>query len=399
MSRVAFFSTLENGSWGGSEELWSRAALELNQLGHDVVASVGGSVPVADQVQRLSLAGIRVHLRDSKVTASHTGIITRLNRALRNTAPAQAPQQSEANDWSLVNAWLMSVKPDFVLISQSFLTDGYTIREACRHNRVPYAVLVQSADDHVWHSVDLIPAVAAQFEGAAACFCVSGNMLKFMRRSLAAPLTNAEIVYNPMHDSIKGPILPFPAPMERVKLACVARLECSQKGQDLLIELMADPKWRDRPFSISLFGSGPDEAHLRRLLNLFGSPRVELCGPAHDIQQVWKEHHALILPSRYEGMPLAVIEAMRCGRPCIVTDVMGSAELIEEGVSGFVAAAPTVKMLDIALERAWQARDQWPSIGQRAFDTIRARLPEDAGAAFALKIAACIQESDTNVTR
>lgn len=399
MSRVAFFSTLENVSWGGSEELWARAALHLHQLGHDVFASVGGSIPVADEVQRLSIAGISVYLRNSKVIASHTGFITRLNQALRKTAPVQTSQQSEANDWSHVNAWLQTVKPDFVLISQSFLTDGYTIREACRHSHVPYAVLVQSADDHVWLSADLSKAVAAQFEEAIACFCVSDNMLKFMRRCLATPLDKAEIVYNPMHDSVKGPILPFLTPMEPFKLACVARLQCSQKGQDLLMELLAGQKWRDRPVSISLFGSGPDEAHLRRLHNIFGSPNVELCGRVQDIQRVWKEHHALILPSRYEGMPLAVLEAMRCGRPCIVTDVMGSAELIEDGINGFVASAPTVKMLDIALERAWQARDEWPSIGQRAFDTINARVPEDAGAEFALRIATCIQESDTNVTR
>ena len=56
---------------------------------------------------------------------------------------------------------------------------------------------------------------------------------------------------------------------------------------------------------------------------------------------IWAEHHALVLPSRFEGMPLVVVEAMLCGRPCIVTDVGGNAELIRDGINGFLAKAPT----------------------------------------------------------
>lgn len=62
-------------------------------------------------------------------------------------------------------------------------------------------------------------------------------------------------------------------------------------------------------------------------------------------------------------MPLALVEAMLCSRMSVVTDVGGTTELIEHGVNGFVAAAPTVDFLDAVLEEAWRRREDWPAMG------------------------------------
>ena len=68
---------------------------------------------------------------------------------------------------------------------------------------------------------------------------------------------------------------------------------------------------------------------------------------------------------------------MLCARPCIVTDVAGNTELIEDNVHGFVAAAPSPPCLDEALERAWQQRDRWQAIGQAAAARVRTAVPRD----------------------
>ena len=57
-----------------------------------------------------------------------------------------------------------------------------------------------------------------------------------------------------------------------------------------------------------------------------------------------------MLPSRFEGLPLALVEAMLCPRPAVVTNVAGNTEVIEDGETGFVAAAPTAGHLDEAME-------------------------------------------------
>ena len=64
----------------------------------------------------------------------------------------------------------------------------------------------------------------------------------------------------------------------------------------------------------------------------------------------------LVMPSRFEGLPLAIVEAMLCARPVVATDVAGHAEVVEDGVTGFLADAPTVGAIAAALERCWVRR-------------------------------------------
>jgi hypothetical protein len=77
----------------------------------------------------------------------------------------------------------------------------------------------------------------------------------------------------------------------------------------------------------------------------------------------WQTHHALVLPSRVEGTPLAMVEAMLCARPVIGAAVAGIPEWVRHGRSGFIADAHTVSSYASALETAWQQRAQWRTIG------------------------------------
>ena len=68
-----------------------------------------------------------------------------------------------------------------------------------------------------------------------------------------------------------------------------------------------------------------------------------------------------------------MIEAMVCRRAPIVTNEWRVAALIDDNVSGFIAPAATVDLLDHALERAWQRRNEWRQIGTAAAVCIRER--------------------------
>lgn len=67
---------------------------------------------------------------------------------------------------------------------------------------------------------------------------------------------------------------------------------------------------------------------------------VAFLGHVENVEDVWAKHNALLLPSRFEGMPLVVVEAMLCGRPCIATDVGGNSELIQERCPPMVVEGP-----------------------------------------------------------
>ena len=104
-------------------------------------------------------------------------------------------------------------------------------------------------------------------------------------------------------------------------LVCVGRL-CEQKGQDILVRALAaldDPTVRLR-----LVGAGQSEASLRALCDELGvADRVEFVGSADPRPHYW-EANLVVLPSRWEGQSLVLLEAMACGATVIASSAAAS---------------------------------------------------------------------------
>jgi glycosyltransferase involved in cell wall biosynthesis len=175
----------------------------------------------------------------------------------------------------------------------------------------------------------------------------------------------------------------------QLRMACVARLHAPSKGQDLLFEALAEPPWTDRDWRLSLYGEGPNQALLEWFAEQLGlDKRIEFKGQVNDVAGIWAKHHLLVLPSRYEGLPLVLVEAMLCGRPAVVTDVAGNCEVVAAGVSGFVAEAPSKPALRRALEQAWEHRGELRTMGEAAAVRVRELTPRDPVGAFVDKLQA-----------
>jgi len=224
------------------------------------------------------------------------------------------------------------------------------------------------------------------YRGCVESYFVSRRNLQLFETQIGEPLPGATVVRNPFGVSYDA-APQWPDDTATLRLACVGRLDPKAKGQDLILEVLSSAKWRQRSIAVTFFGSGPYEDNLRRLVawrHLESS--VKWGGHVSDIEAVWKAHHALLLPSRFEGLPLALVEAMLCGRFGIVTDVAGNTEVVADNVNGFVAAWPTAKALDEAMERAWERRTEWEGIGRMAARSIREQVPRDPAAVFAEKL-------------
>ena len=167
-----------------------------------------------------------------------------------------------------------------------------------------------------------------------------------------------------------------------MRLACVARLYLLDKGQDILLRVLAREKWKGRALHVSFFGRGINGEALADLADRLGVRNVSFEGQTDDVPGIWREHHALVLPSRAEGLPLALVEAMMCGRPAVVTKVGGGAEVVEDGVTGFLAA-PDEDSVDAALEEAWARRGELREMGECAARRIRELVPANPAEEFA----------------
>ena len=131
---------------------------------------------------------------------------------------------------------------------------------------------------------------------------------------------------------------------------------------------------------MNIYGDGPDRAYLERLCGFYGiQDKVTFHGRVSDIRALWAQNQLLLMPSLIEGMPLAIVEAMLCARPCVVTDIGGHTEWISEGQEGFVAEATSVNSLGKAMERAWQAKARWEAMGQAAHERARKQYDPQPG--------------------
>lgn len=102
---------------------------------------------------------------------------------------------------------------------------------------------------------------------------------------------------------------------------CVGRL-CRQKGQDVLLRAWDAVVRRVPSARLVLVGDGPDRDRLRAA----APPSVLFTGAVPDASPWYQAADLVVLPSRWEGMALAPLEAMACGRPVVVTDVDGARE-------------------------------------------------------------------------
>jgi glycosyltransferase involved in cell wall biosynthesis len=373
--KIAFFSTMAGQPWGGSEELWSRAAEVLLDRGHRVSFNTLNWPAIAAPLQRLIDRGAHPCFRKR----------WRLGRSLRSTLQRLRLTRRKHR------SWLERQQPDFVLASFACHTDDPQIAQTCHAMGIPYAILLQAAGTHSWIDPRSLHDFRAAYQHATRCYFVSAENRDVIESNLAMDLPHAEIVDNPFNVSIRAaPIWPSISPT--LKLACVARVNYSTKGQDLIVRVVRLPKWRQRPLHMSIWGS--DNGNLKQLqqsIDLYGlGEQVSYNGTSHDIERLWAEHHGLLLPSRAEGNSLSLIEAMICGRVPITTNVGRANELIDDNESGFIAPAATVELIDEALERAWEKRGEWQSMGQRAAQAIRARhslRPAEDFAAQILKAA------------
>ncbi|WNH09625.1 glycosyltransferase [Thalassobellus suaedae] len=72
----------------------------------------------------------------------------------------------------------------------------------------------------------------------------------------------------------------------------------------------------------------------------------------------------MVIPSRMEGQSLAMLEAMAYGRMVISTKVGDAERLVKHNETGFLIDAPTVALIDLALEKAWKERTNWVEMGK-----------------------------------
>jgi glycosyltransferase involved in cell wall biosynthesis len=144
---------------------------------------------------------------------------------------------------------------------------------------------------------------------------------------------------------VPAELLEAPGPEPHVLLA-VGRLTTQKAPFDLLEAYRLLPDDLRSHCQLKFVGDGPLALSLQQAIDEKQlSDSVHLFGHCHDVSQLMRESTVLVLPSRWEGMPNVVLEAMASALPVIATAVDGTLELIDDGRTGWLVPAGSPHVL------------------------------------------------------
>lgn len=351
--RIAFVSTILDHVWGGADVLWTQAAEQACERGQDIFLGISDVVREAPRVKNLLARGAQA--------AAHTmpvqGGKLRGVRELARRAKGRRPLAETLREW----------RPDRLVLSQGGMFDYLAeteLLDAAQSSGIPYEIICQCND---W-TFRVPPSEFAEAQRRALAarrfWFVSQHNLAVAESQLARPLPNARAIQNPMERAVAATSWPEEGTL---RFATVSRLHYLSKGLDLLFHalrrgLAGQPGW-----TLTLYGRGDDEPYLRQLARTLQiEDRLEFAGFATDIAKIWGRHHLMLLPSRWEGCSLSMLEALASGRAVLATAVGGVSDWITDGVNGFVCPAPEAGLLAETLQRAWERRKEWRAMGEQS---------------------------------
>jgi glycosyltransferase involved in cell wall biosynthesis len=365
------FIIISRGPFAPNDLLAYMAAEELLRLGHRILVSPWDwGDRNAPEYERIQKKGALLAMRDLHVRPD--------NFFLRQLQKARHRLRDPVTEWRFADEF----RPDAIVVSDDatyhFLQIPGLVELLLDRRDVPFFTISQYNDENGYLSEPAYRKARSVFAKARRCFFVSDRNLDVARRQLCDDLPRALVIHNPPNLSDWN-YVSYPK-SERSRYCMVARLDCAVKGQALVLQALSEPVWRERDWSLGIFGKGPDETYLRDLIEYVGlGDKVRMCGFVDNVHSVWNEQQILIMASSGEGKPLALTEAMLCGRPAVVTDVGGNAELVRDGVTGFVAPSATLASVRDALERSWVERKSWKDMGIRAHDWVARALDPPPG--------------------
>jgi starch synthase (maltosyl-transferring) len=312
--------------------------------------------------ERLRVAGIPVHaLRAAGVwDAPHA--VLELTRIIRRVRPAIVHTfLFHANMTGRAAAWLAGV-PRVVS----------SIRVAERRYR--YHLILETLTCRMSHKV----------------VCVSESVARFTQRRSHVPRSRLAVIPNgieiqPARSAMAVDRLNLGLPHGSIVGLFVGRLD-PQKGVDVLVRALAVARNQVASLHMLLAGSGPEREYLARLVDDLGlGSYVHFLGWRDDVSAVLRAADFFVLPSRWEGMPNAVLEAMAAGLPVIATRAEGSMELVRNGETGrlveiddehALANALVELACDATLRDAWGKRGKSIACTEFSLATMIARYDE-----------------------
>jgi glycosyltransferase involved in cell wall biosynthesis len=201
--------------------------------------------------------------------------------------------------------------------------------------------------------------------------CCSEDLLVALRRLLPEAASRSSVIHNGIEAPSRSP---GPVSFDEPKLLCLGRLT-PEKGFDLALSAFASIIGRFPRVRMVIAGDGPERARLEQQAAALGlNESVDFLGwvaPDH-VASLMGSSTIVVLPSRREGLPLAVLESALMARPIVAARVGGVPEIITDQETGLLFAKEDVAALSEKLALLLSH----PEVAIQLGETARRRVQE-----------------------
>ena len=276
--------------------------------------------------------------------------------------------------------FLYQCQPDIV---HTFLLTGSLYgRFAAMMARVPVVIGTEVnvyERKRPWH----VQAERWLMRGTDAVIASAESVREFYIKQINADPAKVEVIYNAVdwsrlettisrEDMRRAMDVPVDGPL----LGIIARLT-EQKGHRVLLDALAQRPDLSRAHLV-IVGDGPLSAALQRQAAGLGiADRVRFLGARRDLGNLLSAIDVFVMPSFWEGLPLAMVLAMGAGLPVVATRVAGIPEVVQDGVNGLLVTPGESGELGAALSRVVNDDTTRVLLGQAARAFVRPRFGVD----------------------
>lgn len=356
--------------WGGSEVLWSETAHQALKAGHQVSIFISRRKQLNPTLTNLKKNGAEIKFWDFLIKPERW-----YKRLIKKV---WKPQETEKKYWQKK----LNNQSDLYVISQGRMFDVLFrsgLVDSVLKQKKPFIILARCDEDISqldYADKNEKKQLFKFFQKAKAVVAASQSTIDLLKAYSPTRIDNAFVLHSPLKNSQES-LLQYPR-SKLITFACVGRLHMGTKGQHILISALSSKKWVRRKFKLLFYGSGPDEEHLKHLVQKNKlKHKIVFKGFDEKLEKIWGSVHLAIQPSLLEGTPQSLLEAMLCGRPVVATSVSGIPEWVAEKKSGFLASSPRVSDLSEALEEAWKHRKRWREMGLHARSSVEKKINPD----------------------
>lgn len=356
---------MNGASWGGSEELWFRTALYAAHKGWKVGCAVYYWPGKENRLKELSAAGCKIYYLPNK-GKEQNNLYQRIQfKITKKIRLKNAARSLPVKDYELV----VINQGEFEIISsawKSFYTrlDKYAL---LFHNYKEGQILKPAKAIILKHWIDK----------AAINLFASKRIKEVLELQLEKKNPNAGILLNPI-TFVPPSFTTTPAELKHgnYNFIMLAALETNRKAQDMLITALSSAKWKERNWTLYLYGEGKDKQLLKCLIKENDlSAKIFLAGHVEDVKAALENAHLVLQVTHMDAMPLSVVEAMAMSRPVVVSNIGDMPLWVRENENGWISKDASVEEIDKTLERAWTKRTEWTKMGERGFAIFKEKFP------------------------